>query len=405
MEKIMRKTKRNRISAIFLTLAMVLWCMAGVMGVLIAKAADTGSLTLWCVKDDDIVSNMHWQLYRVGHRVADDYVFEGDFAGYRATLGDKTKPMLEWDTDTVATAGETLKVFSIVDKIDPRADGYTNSSGAVTFDGLEDGLYLVWGDILKVGDTTYIPSAIFFEMRGDDASVLNAYPKIVLRTLSAESYNYSVRKVWENDEDQPWNRAVSITVERYRDNKYYDEIELSENNEWTFEWEDSDDHNWFVNEKVIPENYTVSYKDNHTQYLIINTYDTPTDDSSITDIQTTKVTDDNWTDINTTTSKSTDDNSTETTSVNTTALHRSDTNTTTNPDHTTNSNNTTANNNTTPKSSTRTTNTQTTSIQTTVTEEKVPQTGQLWWPVPGLAVGGMLFFGMGLRITKKDDEE
>ncbi len=404
MEKIMRKTKRNRISAIFLTLAMVLWCMAGVMGVLIAKAADTGSLTLWCVKDDDIVSNMHWQIYRVGHRVTDDYIFEGDFAGYRATLGDKTKPMLEWDTDTVATAGETLKVFSIVDKIDPRADGYTNSSGAVTFDGLENGLYLVWGDILKVGDTTYIPSAIFFEMRGDDASVLNAYPKIVLRTLSTESYNYSVRKVWENDEDQPWNRAVSITVERYRDNKYYDEIELSENNEWTFEWEDSDDHNWFVNEKVIPENYTVSYKDNHTQYLIINTYDSSSS-SSKTDIQTTVTTDGNWTDTQTTTVNTTADNNTHTSTGISTALNSTATHTSTNSSNSTNSNNTTANNNTTPKSSTRTTNTQTTSIQTTVTEEKVPQTGQLWWPVPGLAVGGMLFFGMGLRITKKDDEE
>ena len=398
----MSKTKTG---AMLCAIAMILWFAAGLLIYDTASAAENaGSLTLWCVKDEDIVSDMHWQIYRVGYRVDDDYVFEGDFEGYRATLGDRTKPMLEWDADTVAAAGETLKVKAIVDKIDPRADGYTNSSGAVTFDGLENGLYLVWGDILKVGDTTYIPSAIFFEMRGDDASVLNAYPKIVLRTLSAESYNYSVRKVWENDEDQPWNRAVSITVERYRDNKYYDEIELSENNEWTFEWEDSDDHNWFVNEKVIPENYTVSYKDNHTQYLIINTYDSSSS-SSKTDIQTTVTTDGNWTDTQTTTVNTTADNNTHTSTGISTALNSTATHTSTKSSNSTNSNNTTANNNTTPKSSTRTTNTQTTSIQTTVTEEKVPQTGQLWWPVPGLAVGGMLFFGMGLRITKKDDEE
>jgi len=399
----MSKTKTG---AMLCAIAMILWFAAGLLIYDTASAAENaGSLTLWCVKDEDIASDMHWQIYRVGYRVDDDYVFEGDFEGYRATLGDRTKPMLEWDADTVAAAGETLKVKTIVDKIAARDDGYTDAQGAVTFSGLEDGLYLVWGDILKVGDTTYIPSAIFFEMRGDDASVLNAYPKIVLRTLSAESYNYSVRKVWENDEDQPWNRAVSIVVERYRDNEYYDEITLSESNNWSFAWEDEDIHQWFVYEKVIPKGYTVSYRENYTQYLIVNTFDGFTDDSSMTDIQTTIVTDDYWTDINTTTSKSTDDNSTETTSVNTTALHRSDTNTTTNSNHATNSNNTTANNNTTPKSSTRTMNTQTTSIQTTVTEEKVPQTGQLWWPVPGLAVGGMLFFGMGLRITKKDDEE
>ena len=92
-------------------------------------------------------------------------------------------------------------------------------------------MYLVWGDILNVGDTTYIPSAIFFEMRGEDAAVLNAYPKIVLRTLAAGMSIYSCRKVWQNDEDQPWNRSVSITVERYRDNKYYDEFELNDAND------------------------------------------------------------------------------------------------------------------------------------------------------------------------------
>lgn len=398
----MSKTKTG---AMLCAIAMILWFAAGLLIYDTASAAENaGSLTLWCVKDEDIVSDMHWQIYRVGYRVDDDYVFEGDFEGYRATLGDRTKPMLEWDADTVAAAGETLKVKAIVDKIAARDDGYTDAKGAVTFSGLEDGLYLVWGDILKVGDTTYIPSAIFFEMRGDDASVLNAYPKIVLRTLSTESYNYSVRKVWENDEDQPWNRAVSITVERYRDNKYYDEIELSENNEWTFEWEDSDDHNWFVNEKVIPENYTVSYKDNHTQYLIINTYDSSSS-SSKTDIQTTVTTDGNWTDTQTTTVNTTADNNTHTSTGISTALNSTATHTSTKSSNSTNSNNTTANNNTTPKSSTHTMNTQTTSIQTTVTEEKVPQTGQLWWPVPGLAVGGMLFFGMGLKITKKDDEE
>ena len=175
--------------------------------------------------------NMHWQLYRVGHREANDYVFEGDFENYRTTLGDQTKPMLEWDAETVAEVAEALRSKTIVNKIDKRDEGYTNSAGAVTFSGLEDGLYLVWGDILNVGDTTYIPSAIFFEMRGEDAAVLNAYPKIVLRTLAAGMSIYSCRKVWQNDEDQPWNRSVSITVERYRDNKYYDEFELNDAND------------------------------------------------------------------------------------------------------------------------------------------------------------------------------
>ena len=338
----MMKITLNKIPAILCAVVLVLWYMAGAF--MFASAEETaGSMTLWCVKEDDIVVNMHWQLYRVGHRENNDYVFEGDFENYRTTLGDQTKPMLEWDAETVTSVAESLKRKIIVDKIEKRDEGYTNNSGAVTFDGLENGLYLVWGDILIVGNTTYIPSAIFFEMNSEDINVVNAYPKIVLKTLSDSDSQYSVRKVWQNDEDQPWNRTVSITVERYRDNQYYDDIELSEDNDWTYEWEDKDGHTWFVYEKEIPDNYTASYKENHTQCLIINTYE--------------------------------GNDTTETTT-------------------TTPSTSSTVNTTTTTSSSTKTNST-----------EKAPQTGQLWWPVPALTVGGLLCFGTGLVLRKKNDEE
>lgn len=375
MDNMIHKLKLHKISAIFIAAALVLWCMAGTIMLVSAEEA-TGSMTLWCVKDEDIVVNMHWQLYRVGHREANDYVFEGDFENYRTTLGDQTKPMLEWDAETVAEVAEALRRKTIVNKIDKRDEGYTNSAGAVTFSGLEDGLYLVWGDILNVGDTTYIPSAIFFEMNGDEAAELNAYPKIVLGRLSGRSYNYSVRKVWLNDENQPWNRATSIIVELYRDNAYYDEVELSEDNDWTYEWDDTDEHIWFVYEKDIPAGYTVSYKDNTYQYLIINTFEDDTNESSTTDTQTTATT-------------------TETTTVDTQTTASSES---------TDKTNTTSSSKTTTATTVKTTTTPPPST-TTVTTEKAPQTGQLWWPVPALAAGGLLCFGVGLTLRKKDDEK
>ena len=51
------------------------------------------------------------------------------------------------------------------------------------------------------------------------------------------------------------------------------------------------------------------------------------------------------------------------------------------------------------------TTTRTTVTTTTVTQEKAPQTGQLWWPVPILAVGGVVLLGFGVHLTKKDDNE
>lgn len=395
-------TMRKVFCTILCSLAVILWCMADTVTVLSANTAGSGngSLTLWCVKDDDIVADMHWQIYRVGHREEEDYIFEGDFAGYRATLGDKTKPMLEWDTDTVASAGEALKLKTIVDQIPNRGEGYTNAQGALTFTGLEDGLYLVWGDVLKKEKTTYIPAAIFFEMRGEDAAVLSAYPKIVLYTLDEQNINHSVRKVWLNDEEQPWNRSVSITVSRFRDNQFYDDIELSADNDWTYSWEDTADHVWFVYEKVIPAHYSVAYHENHKQYLIVNTYDSDEDDSSTTDVQTTTSTDDQATEVNTTTTKSTADSSSETTTALTTAGIETTSGSTT--FQTTGSNVS----DTTPGSSTRsTTHTQTTTAVTTSKEDEAPRTGQLWWPVPCLTIGGLLCFGIGMKLTKKDEHE
>ena len=431
--------KSMKISAVLCAFAIVLWFAAGILvHVNNASAAEqTGSLTLWCAKDDDIVKGMHWQIYRVGHRNQNDYVFEGAFADYRPTLGDQSKPMLEWDTDTVAFAGETLKFYTIVDELPPISDGVTDDAGKVTFGDLTDGLYLVWGDYLKVGSTSYYPSAIFFEMNGKDAAVLNAYPKIVLNTLNGDNLNYSVRKVWQNDEEQPWNRTVSITVDRYRDNKRYDSVILDDSNNWTYTWEDRDDHTWFVIERDIPKYYTVLYKQNHTQYLIVNTFETPKDDSSMTDAASTTTTpDDQVIDKQTTTSQTgVTTGDTQTTAINesnqsdsqttvTTARHGSDRHTYPNGNGTTQRRDTvttpvrpgggafppnSANPNT-PHGY----NGGGGDVPTVVTEavpprhtvvEKLPQTGQLWWPVPILAVSGVVMLGFGLHLMKKDDSE
>ncbi|MBR3630141.1 MAG: hypothetical protein IKN55_06685 [Oscillospiraceae bacterium] len=385
--------KIRKCSAVLCVIAVVLWFAAGfLMHWNTASAADAeGTLTLWCVKDEDIVDGMQWRIYRVGHRVKDDYVFEGAFQGYRATLGDKTKPMLDWDAKTVTDAGETLKYKTIVDKIPSRDEGKTDKSGAVTFSGLEDGLYLVWGDWLAKGNTVYIPSAIFFEVQGEDAAVLNAYPKIIVSTLSEEEVNYSVRKIWKNDESQPWNRSVTITVDRYCDGVFVDSVTLSEENDWTFSWKDTESHDWFVYERIIPANYTVAYEENHKQYLIVNTYE-PEKDSSSTDTQTTQVTDDIHTDVQTTVA--TEDQSTETNVTVSTSTDAAQ--------HTTDANGTTVRS----TDETRTTTTTTTSTPTgTVTEEKAPQTGQLWWPVPILTGGGIVLLGLGMRLSKRDDDE
>ena len=39
------------------------------------------------------------------------------------------------------------------------------------------------------------------------------------------------------------------------------------------------------------------------------------------------------------------------------------------------------------------------------TQEKLPQTGQLWWPLPFLAAGGLLCIGIGMIKQKRENDE
>ena len=45
------------------------------------------------------------------------------------------------------------------------------------------------------------------------------------------------------------------------------------------------------------------------------------------------------------------------------------------------------------------------SSKETTTEKKLPQTGQLWWPLPFLVAGGVLCIGIGMIKQKRENDE
>lgn len=301
--------------------------------------AETSTLSLYCLREDEIVDGMHWQIFRVGHREADDYVFEGDFSEYRPTLGDESLPLSEWDADMVAAAAETMRVYALVDRIANIGDGYTDEQGCLKFSGLEDGLYLVVGDRLTKGIKTYVPGAIFFEVDNEAENELDAFPKIIYLTMSDAEVDYSVAKIWKNRDDQPPDTEVYITCEIYCDGELQDTVRLDKTNNWTYTWSDKNGREWLVKEKEIPENYTVSYWHERYRYYIVNTLTEPSEE--------------------------------ETTAAESTT--------------------------------TSTAVTSTTASVTSQTEPGLPQTGQLWWPVPILSGSGLLLLAVGARLRRKEE--
>ena len=194
-------------------------------------------------------------------------------------------------------------------------------------------------------------------------------------TLAGFEDDYTVKKVWVDNDDSAKKRPVNVTVDLFCNDELADTITLSEENEWQYRWENLDpEAEWRVVEREIPVKYEVIIDYNSTQYLIKNTYNPA------------RKTDGGYGTRTTTTSTST-----------TTTASAIDTTTTTVTDLTT----TTALMSTDKQSKLPP---KETTTATSSKEPKLPQTGQLWWPIFPLTAGGLVFLMTGLILPNRKDE-
>lgn len=114
-------------------------------------------------------------------------------------------------------------------------------------------------------------------------------------TLYTEDTKISVKKVWEDNEDQDGIRPAAIKVQLYADGKASGRtVELSENNNWKYTWNDLDkqkdgeDIVYTVDEIEIPDGYTKTVTNKGAAFTITNTHKPGT-----TEVKVTKVWKDN----------------------------------------------------------------------------------------------------------------
>lgn len=372
---------KRGVSLIISTLILMVCTIAVCLGTASAEEKK-GSITLICQESDDNVEGMVWHLYKVGVRTEKDYVFEGDFAKYSIALGDTEKSMNEWSAEELSDAAETLRTYIIADDIPYDAEGVTNANGLVKFEGLENGLYLAAGETKCDYEAAYEATAAFLEINTAVDEDITAYPKIIVKHVIVGSVlenpeTYTVKKIWMNNSGEPRDKDIVIKADIYCDDEFYESVELSAKNNWEYEWTTDEYHEWFVIEREIPKGYVVAYKKNETQYLIVNTY---IEVHSDVDIVTTTV------DIG-------EDHETSTTTVTGSSTGTSSTD----------SSSTSASSDTTNTASNSTSNSSSNSVITSSSGGKLPQTGQLWWPVPIMGVCGVLLIGIGFKLSKKDD--
>lgn len=337
---------------IFVFLAVMLVGSAGYAVRAVADNAEASGNTITIINnvDGEPVDGMSYSIYKAAERVGGKFELYGDFADCPVSLN-------ELDDASAQDAADTLEVYARNGGYAPIASAVSDAEGIASAAGLGDGVYLISGEKLTVGSKLYTPMAILVEIAGEDVEV---HAKIGAEDVPQPvEVDYKVIKLWQNEVDES-ARPAEIAVELYKNGELYDTVTLNAENDWAYEWKGLEDEEWSVVEKDVADSYTVTYRNEGAEFAVINTYNKPDDSSSESAVDSVP----SSSDVSSEDSLSSGDASMANDSNSSSASQSSSSNSSSQPN-------------------------------------KVPQTGQLWWPVPILCVAGLVFVAAGIRVKKR----
>ena len=146
----------------------------------------------------------------------------------------------------------------------------TSSDGTAIFTELGPGLYLVWGDTMKIGRTAYTPQAFLIPLpylQGD-----NFINTVTAKVKPEKKEGLTARKVWKDEKGEEVSPPpdASVTVQLYCNDELYNGKKgegkqvLNAGNNWTYTWEDLDYTDpytaWTVKEVEVKGEAGASYK-------------------------------------------------------------------------------------------------------------------------------------------------
>lgn len=201
-----------------------------------------------------IQKDVNISIYKVA---SNDGTLCGNFADYQVSVFDKG-------------SAQTLASYAERDNISADSSVKTDSKYTASFRNVDDGIYLITGESTTVGKYKYkiMPSVI--KVSGKDVNITAKYEVTDFSGGDDEKTQVAVMKVWSGrKEDQ-------ATAQLLKDGEVYAEVILNQDNNWRYTWSDLDDkYTWSVTEKDVPQNYTMSVEKDGSVYVIINKYNTP----------------------------------------------------------------------------------------------------------------------------------
>ncbi len=324
------------------------------------------SLTVEYIYSGKYLPGIKFDIFKVAE-FTDDAHFElcGPFAGYAVDINSS-------DDESRMAAANVLYGNAVRDGVSPGYSGVTDDSGKCRFQNLASGLYLIATLQSEYDGYLYsaapyligLPNRVREKYDWNYDITTNPKPERIKVPDSSDSDAYTdihVLKVWDNG-NNPEKQPEELKVSIYCDGKLYNSVTLNESNRWSHTWERlSRGSNWVIAEEDIQGYMSAGVWFGNT-YRLTNTYrgsghkpQTDTDKTVTTDSEGKITSDTDYRPANSDGEISTDS------SYN-------------------------------PKNNDITSDSQ---------NERLPQTGVLWWPVPMMIALGLLFVIVGLLIKRR----
>jgi hypothetical protein len=390
---------------------LALMCCFAPLSVSATPADGLTDLTI-CYDADEPIEDAPFSIYYVA-AVEDDGSIEltDNFSDAQITgvsAGDED----EFAGDDWTGLAATLESYILVENtegnaINPVAEGLTDEDGRLDFDNLEQGIYLLTGETHEVGGESYVPTASLISLPyvhtdgtvDYSPEVIPKYELVASSTPNGQSEltDLSVQKIWKDNSST--KRPEKISVMLFQDGVEYDEVELNKDNSWYHTWKNLDkDSHWQLGEVSVPTGYTVLTEKEGSTFVVVNTLTTTTTTPHSSHGGRPKTT-------------STPQESTTEISVEATTEKSQDVSLPPfTPDD--NSVNTPKTTDSPSEVSTEAPSEITSQPEATppiITSNgspasKLPQTGQLWWPIPLLAFGGIIAVMVGRKLKVSSEQ-
>ncbi len=227
--------------------------------------------------------NITFRLYYVAKASAyGEFTPADDFKDYKVSF-------TGLDSSGWKNLAATLDGYVKRDKLQPVDKKSTDKNGKLTFSGKRTGLYLVTWDKHIAGGYTYKPQPFLVSLPQADENdnwvySVDAEPKYDKNKTThggpgnPDTVNRRVMKIWKDDGNKA-ERPKSVTVQLLKNGEVYKEVTLSTDNNWRHEWKGlSKADTWQIVEKNVPEGYSVSVGREGITFTVTNTKDEPKDD-------------------------------------------------------------------------------------------------------------------------------